>query len=127
MSLVTNAEFNAVRDALVAAGSVNDAAWAAAIAPYAAKDDDFKSNLAGLRPAIAKEAIAKIPTTAISKPEVERVGAKYAERLAAGDLAAAAWTATKAAFPGYADATLEAHKAEALAHASDHPVGYPRG
>lgn len=126
MALVTRNEFNAIRDALVAAGSVNDAAWTAATAGFAAKDNDWKGNLAGLRLKITREAIAKIPVAAISGPEVERVGAFCAQRLAAGDSALAAWTATKAAFPGYTDATLEAHKAEALAYASDHPAGYPR-
>ncbi len=126
MAHVTNAEFNAIRDAMIAAGAATEAAWTnAAVTPYAAKDDAWKANRDGLKLEIFKQVLAAIPTSAISGPEVGRVGAFYAGRLAAGDLAAAAWTATKAAFPKIADATLEAHKPAALAFASDHPRGYP--
>lgn len=126
MSLVTTSEFNAIRDAMITSvngGTAMEAAWTAAVA---GKDAEKLAHLAGLKLAIVKQVLAAVKVAAISGPEVVRVGAFYAQRLAAGDSALAAWAATKAAFPGFTDATLEAHKAEALAHASDHPAGYRR-
>lgn len=128
MSLVTNAEFNAIRDAMIAAGAATEAAWIAAIAGLSGgKDAAWLANRDGLKLKIFKQVLAALPASAISGPEVARVGAFYAGRRTAGDNAAAAWAATKAAFPKITSAALEAHKTAALAHASDHPAGHPRG
>ncbi len=135
MSLVTNSDFGTIRDSLISSFNALghdpsqvevNVAWAAATAAFAGKDADWQSNLAGLKGDILKAAVRatfKIP--GLSTPEVHRVGDAYAVRIAAGDLAAAAWTAAKALFPHYEDAALEGHKTEALAWAADHPLGYP--
>jgi hypothetical protein len=130
MSLVTTAEFNTIRDAMITsvnAGTAMEAAWTAAATPVAAgKDAGWQANLAGLKPTIliaVNQATAK--TDGLCTAEIRRLGDVYARGLAAGQDSATAWTNAKAAFPRTTDTALEAHKATALAWAADHPAGYP--
>ncbi len=57
----------------------------------------------------------------LSTTDIRRLGDAYAVARSGGLDAAAAWAAAKAKFPLTTDNALEAHKAAALAWASDHP------
>lgn len=127
---VTTAEFNTIRDAMIAAvsgGTSRAEAWEAAKAPVAAgRSEEWLAHLDGLKPKIlyaVHEATEK--TVGLCTPDIQRLGDAYAKALAGGAPAADAWAAAKGLFPRTTDSSLDAHKAEAVAWAADHPQGYP--